>query len=295
MTLAALATVAALISWILFRLMIDISASYPSDNIHKHRADQRADTVNIGVVSRFPANILYQGYQPLLDYLIEETPYHFELVISPSYSDAVMLLADGSIHAAFLGSYIYFISQEDFNLVPVLKPLNEDGKPFFHSVVIVKEDSDIHDLESLYGRNLALPSDLSYSGNWLTAYGWVDESRLSRKTHFSNHHIVVYEVMRGNYDAGSVKDRVADEFSGRGIRVIAQSDPVPGSPLVASADYDPDIIGSIKTALLQVDPSDPAFSDRIQQWDPEFAYGFIEARPEDYLQLLPENTSLLQE
>jgi len=277
----------AIITFLLHRVIVDIRSPWPE---HIAVADMDTavaqDTVRFGVISRFPANVLYQGYQPLMDYLSEETKYHFELIISRSYEETVTQLAIGEVHAAFLGSYIYITSRDEHGLEPILKPLNEDGQPFFQSVIIVQEHSDIHSVSQLRGRRLALPSENSFSGNWLLQSGLsqngIMSTDLGKIDHFRHHHSVVYEVLRGNYDAGSIKDRVADEFRDQGLRVIERSDPVPGSPVVVSSNHDPSITHAITSALLNIDPADPKYAGLVSQWDPEFRNGFIRAQASDY-------------
>lgn len=273
-------------TYFLRQSILDISRPYPESNSVAMEESVPKDTVHFGVISRFPANVLYQGYQPLMDYLTQSSDYNFELIISRSYEETVQQLADSEVDAAFLGSYIYVTSREKYRLKPILKPLNENGEPFFHSVMITREDSGIDSIDSLSGKRLALPSEQSFSGNWLLKTGLSEHglsvSDLENVEHFQHHHSVVYEVMRDNFDSGTIKDRVAQEFSSRGVNIVARSNPVPGSPIVVSEDYDKDKISAIKEALLRIDPHDPFFADKVKEWDPEFAYGFTRAVDEDY-------------
>lgn len=273
-------------TYFLRQSILDISRSYPESNSVTKQDTVPKDTVHFGVISRFPANVLYQGYQPLMDYLTQSSEYYFELIISRSYEETVQQLADGEVDAAFLGSYIYVTSRDKYGLKPILKPLNENGEPFFHSVMITREDSGIDSIGSLSGKRLALPSEQSFSGNWLPKTGLNEHnlsvSDLQQVDYFQHHHTVVYEIMRDNFDAGAVKDRVAHEFSDRGVNIVARSNPVPGSPIVVSTDYNKDKISAISEALLRIDPDDPFFAEKIKEWDPEFAYGFTEAVDEDY-------------
>jgi phosphonate transport system substrate-binding protein len=283
----------AAVTFVLHGIIVDIRSPWPDPIPAAETISVTGrDTVRFGVISRFPSNVLYQGYQPLMDYLSAQTDYHFELIISRSYEETVAQLASGKVHAAFLGSYIYITSREEQGLIPILKPLNENGEPFFTSVIIVQGGSDIHSVSELRGRSLALPSENSFSGNWLLSSGLarhgMEPGDLSHIEHFRHHHSVVYEVLRSNFDAGSIKDRVADEFLDQGLRIIAHSDPVPGSPVVVSARHDPDITGAITDVLLSINPSDPMYALLVSQWDPEFRNGFMRAEAADYDQLAQE-------
>lgn len=279
--------------YFMYRSILDISIPYPETPAVPEETYVPQDTVYFGVISRFPSNILYQGYQPLMDYLSQETEYHYELIISRTYEQTVKDISEGKLHAAFLGSYIYVASRDHYNIQPILKPLNAEGEPFFHSVLITRKESEIQSIADLKGRRLAVPSEQSFSGNWLQQAGLGDHNLqvtdLEQLKHFEHHHTVVYELMRDNFDAGAVKDRVASEFGDRGVKIIAQSDPIPGSPIVVNEDHDPAIISAITQALLKIDPEDPEFAEMIANWDLEFVYGFARAEDSDYdnLQITP--------
>lgn len=275
------------LAFALYIQLMDLSKPYPYDVvILVEPSSESVDTVRIGVISRFPSNILYSGYQPLMDYLTNQTDFYFELIVNRSYSETVQNLASGKVDAAFLGSFIYIASRDQFGLIPIIKPVNQDGNPSFRSHIVVREDSDIHDIADLIGKRLALPSEQSFSANWLFHYGFhrerihIDDLELVH--HLDHHHTVIYEVMRGTYHAGSVKDRVAREFENRGIRILASSLPVPGSPLVISAKTRKEVSDAIKSALLAIDVRKPEYQAMIANWDPEFFFGFVEAKPEDY-------------
>lgn len=275
------------LAFALYIQLMDLSKPYIYEEIiYSDTSVISVDTVRIGVISRFPSNILYSGYQPLMDYLSIKTDYYFELIVNTSYSETVQNLASGTVDAAFLGSFIYIASRDYYGLTPILKPVNKDGNPSFRSHIVVREDSDIFHIEDILGKRLALPSEQSFSANWLFNYGFQHYSivleDLELVHHLDHHHTVIYEVMRGTYHAGSVKDRVAREFENRGVRIIASSDPVPGSPLVISNKTRPEVSDAIKRTLLAIDIDESVYQTMILNWDPEFLYGFVEANPQDY-------------
>lgn len=271
-----------------YRQTVDISRSYPDDPALylSSEAEAPRDTVYLGVISRYPSSLIYEGYQPLIDYLTGATPHHFALRLSESYEETVRQLVDGEVAAAFIGSYLYVQASAEHGVTSILQPVDEQGEPTFHSVLVTRRESDVRSMADLAGRRLALPSELSFSANWLSNHELAKVGLrlddLAAVHHFPHHHTVIYEVLRGNFDAGIVKGRVAREFLDRGIRVVARSDPLPGSPVVVPADHDAVVTGALVTALLAVDPGDPTHAEMLESWDPEFAYGFAVARDEDY-------------
>ncbi len=277
-----------LLSVFAYRKALDISTPFPPvKKTERERAGNAGKpVVYFGVISRYPPNIIYQGYQPLMDYLSEQTPYRFVLKLSTSYQETVKQLVEGKVAAAFLGSFIYAKTRRKYGIKCILKPLNENFKPFFHSVLITRSKSLIYSFEDLKGKKLALPSDQSFSGNWLPLYELkkygLSVQDLDSLHHFAHHHTVVYQVLKGNFDAGVVKDRVAKEYLDRGIRIFGYSDPIPGSPIVVPRNYNPEVVDAIRSALLKIDVHQPKYQKLVKNWDKEFAYGFTEASDSDY-------------
>jgi len=237
---------------------------------------KKAGPVNyIGVVSRFSPSLLYKGYQPLIDYLNENTEYHFELRLNKTYQDAVTQLATGELQAAFLGTYVFISNLDKFPIYTFLAPLNNDGLPHFQSVLISREDYEYKSLIDVAGKKIGVPSPSSFSGNWLqeiilptTA---INKSELPQFINFDFHHTVVLHVIRGDLQMGVVKDRVADEYLGKGIKILEKSLFIPASPLVRGENSSESVITAMKIVLTAIDPKNAQF---LINWDPEFHNGF---------------------
>lgn len=251
----------------------DVSAKPPEDN---------RPIVYFGVVSRYSPHLLYEGYQPLMDYLSRETPYRFRLRLSRTYRETIDQLTRGDVAAAFLGTYIYIQNRSEKHLRCILKPLNKNGKPFFNSVVITGPKSSIATLSDLKGTRLALPSPYSYSANWLFKETFLTPADFDSIRHFDFHNTVVYRVLKGDFDVGVVKDRATEKFTDAGIRIIYRSAPIPASPIVVHENTNPEITRAITAAFLKVDSQKARYRKMLQNWDSEFQYGFAPATDAEY-------------
>lgn len=280
------------------RDLTDISTGLPVpvDNGRKDDGLTERPVVRIGVISRFAPNVTYTGYQPIMDYLNRLGTHRYELQLSTSYQDAVDRLLDGRVDASFLGSWIYGHIEAGDDLPPIAAPLNRDGLPDFQAVLVTRSDSDLESLSQLAGRRVALPSPQSWSGNWLNTNGLssvnLTPADLDSLHHFDHHHTVVWQVLRGNFDAGVVKESVAEEYRSEGLRSVAFSPPIPGPPLVGRPDGDPAVFEEISRLLLALDPGIPADKHELESWSPEFSYGFTAVDRRQYrdafLQEVPE-------
>lgn len=275
------------ISLVLYAVVMDIrTPSHPARTEPPHVVAAKEDTVFVGVVSRFAPNIIYEGYQPIIDYLNACTPYHFTLRLGRSYAETIEQLNRGEIQLAFVGTYVYVKARQHYPIRCILRPLNSQRQPYFRSVLVTRVDSPIAGPGDLVGKRLALPSPLSFSANWilqaeLPAHG-VRPQDLGEVRHFDFHHTVIYEILSGRFDAGVVKDRVAEEFLDKGIRIVSSSPPIPGSPLIVRSNLNSALVSTVREALLRIDTRRPEYRRLLHDWDPEFVHGFAPAEDSDY-------------
>ena len=247
---------------------------------------QDRPVLRVGVISRYNPVIMYRKYQPMMDFLSQETPYHFELRLGRTYEDAVQLLGAGEVDLAILGGLTYLEARSQFGARPLVKPLNAAGSPFYHSIFITRDDSPITRLAELSGHSLALASFHSTAGNLIPRYeldrAGVPMQRLSRIENLPHHEMVVRAILKGHFDAGAVTDLVADQYQPKGLRRLHVSDPIPSGPVVCRADLPDSVAHVVAAVLLQIDPLPVVSQEFLQHWDAEFRHGFVPAHDADY-------------
>jgi len=242
--------------------------------------------VYISVISRYPPNIIYSGYQPMLDYLTSQTPYRFELKLCDDYNQAVQLLMKKEVAAAFLGSYVYIKARSEFGVIPILKPLNSNFEPFSRSVLFTSSAKNIYSINDLKNKKLALPSKSSYSSNWLLQYEFkkhnIHSNDLAEIVNFPHHQSVIQNVMNELFDAGVTREYLIKKIQNRNIRILMYSDPFPTSPIVVAREHSQRIVDALKTVLLGIGRENPEREKITRGWDNEFINGFVEADDKDY-------------
>jgi phosphonate transport system substrate-binding protein len=251
-------------------------------------AEHKKTTVYFSAITLYHPIVMYQKYQPLMDYLSKNTPYKFELKLSQDYRGIINFLKTNKVQVALLGGVTYLIAKRELNLFPILKPMGADGRPYYRCVFITRESNrDINSLSDIKGRSFAFASKLSTSGYIAPLYHLYSKAGiglhdLARYENFRYHDSVAREVLRGNFEVGTVIDSVANRFKNRGLRIIDVSSPIPGLPIVVRADASPKLIEAIKKALLSLDYNNPEHRKMMEQWDEEFRDGFVEATDSDY-------------
>jgi phosphonate transport system substrate-binding protein len=268
---------------LLLTVTLSIILAWP---LRVETAGTEKPVVLFGVIPRYNPVIMYRSYQPLMDYLTENTPYRFELKLSRDYTEAVELLRQGVTPIASLGDVTFAEACTQFGARPVLKPLNSRGHADYHSIIIVREDSPIRTLQDLKGKTFAFGNLHSTSGNLIPRHflfqNGITLFDLKSYTNLDSHDAVAKAVLKGKVEAGAVKDVIAYRYKEHGLRLLAISDPIPSVPIVVRKDAPAELVRAVESALLAIDPGDPRMRARMQDWDPEFRNGFVRAKEEDY-------------
>ncbi|GAB4412542.1 MAG: hypothetical protein OHK0032_08600 [Thermodesulfovibrionales bacterium] len=260
-----------------------------ADNSMVARKDRNKQTVYFGVIPRDNPRIMYEKYQPLLDYLSEKTPYTFELVLKKNYEETVNALGNGEMDVALLGPLTYLEAHAKYGAVCLLKPKGIDGSATYRSVIIKRKDLPVKGLSELKGKSVAFSASKSTSGNlmprYLLANSGIHLSDLSSYANFDYHDSVVKAILKGQYDAGAVRDSVARKYMKLGIETIAESVAIPTGPFVISAGTSFSVAENIKKALLELDPGNPKHQNILRRLDDDLKNGFTEASDKDYAEI----------
>jgi len=261
--------------------------SHPTEAFEHETGKPPKKVVFFSAITLYHPIIMYQKYQPLMNYLTKHTPYKFKLKLSQDYRDIINFLKTGKVQVALLGGVTYSIARKEFDVIPILKPLGAKNRAYYRCVFITRDtNKDINSLSDLKNRSIAFASKLSTSGNLVPLYylytNGVRLEDLKRYANLNYHDSVAREVLRGNFDAGAVIDSVAKRFKSRGLKIIKASGPIPGLPIVVRGDAPSELINAVKKALLSLDNNNPKHRKIMEKWDEEFKYGFTEATDSDY-------------
>lgn len=261
-------------------LLIFISSFFFIASVHSK------PVIPFGFCPKYNPRIMYQLYQPFIDYLNETTPYTFEIKLSRTYEDTIRQLGNGEIVIASCGPVSYVKAREQYKVRPILRALSKDGKPYYRGIIIVRKDSPLQKLKDLKGKSFAFGQAWSTASHILPEYHLLKTNiRLKDLKHYSflrHHDSVVNAVLKGEFDAGSVKDVVAYKYQKEGLRFIFSMDSIPTVPIVVWEGAPAEMVWSVKAALLDLNPRDPVHQKKMAQWDEEFKYGFTETSDSDY-------------
>jgi phosphonate transport system substrate-binding protein len=245
--------------------------------------------VHFGIGMRYHPIVIYERFQPVMDYLTQNTPYKFELKISRDYDEAIKFLVEGATDIAAIGDGGLMEAMLLHGAVPILKPLNEEGLPLYRSYFIVPANSPIRSLRDLKGKKIAFGNKHSTTGNLIPRYmlwkNGVMVEEFASMTNLRNHSAVARAVLKGEYDAGAIKDVVAKNYMNHGLRVIASSAALPSIPLLVGKNTPRELTRAVVNALVKLDRRNPEHRKIMDNWGREFKYGFVPAKAADYRDL----------
>ena len=236
--------------------------------------------IRLGVITLYHPLVMYKHYQPFVDFLSETTPYNFELKITQDYESIIRLLCDDGIDVALLGGLTYIEAEEASCGLPFLATLSPDQKTDYQGTFIAREENTaIREIQDIKGKRFAFASKRSTSGNLAPLYHLYAKENihledLSAYKNLGYHDSVAREVLRGNFDAGVVLDSVARKYQGRGIKIIGQTEPLPGFLLAVRPGLDPKVVESLEKILLGLDYENPEQRAMMDTWDVNIRFGF---------------------
>ncbi len=226
-------------------------------------------------------------YAPLMDYLSAKTGKQFKIKYAETYEETQYYLASGIVSFAAIGPVSYVIAEEKYgNVIPLVVGLDSNGAPTYRAVIFTRPDSSIMKIEDLRNHSFAFGSFYSTQGHLIPRI-MLEEAGIKirdfkRYAYLGSHQACAQAVISGLFDAGGMQDTLAYKLESKGlIRIIAVSKPYPRSMIAANKNVDPELLGKVKLALIELDPLGK--DANLLDWSKtEFSGGFAEVDLEYY-------------
>lgn len=224
---------------------------------------------------------LVKMFKPVKNYLSQELNREIKIVITKSYGELGEKYQNGEVDFGYMGPSIYAVNG-DKGLVKPLARIVVNGKGTFQGVIVVKKDSPYNSVSDLKGKSFAFGSAASTLSHYVPHHMLMKKGiylkDLSKYAFVGHHDNVAINVLNGNFDAGGLKPGVAKNYLDKGLRILAESEPVPEHLFVANAKLDDQLFKKIKAAIMKADTS-------VLKSVNSSITGLEEASPEDYADL----------
>lgn len=186
--------------------------------------------LRFGVHPYLPTEEIKRNFTPLVAHLSSKLKMPVSLQVSKDYESHVILSGNNSLDISYLGPSSYVSLIRRYGKRPILGRLEVKGKPFFHGIIISASNSQIFSLKDLIGRRFAFTSSGSTMGyrvpRYLLAKAGIKLEQLGEQKFLGNHKNVALGVLVGDFDAGAVKEEVFEKYRDKGLRKLAQSEPI---------------------------------------------------------------------
>ena len=258
-----------------------VSLEERSPEIERHVESGDEDTFKFGFDLRLGPKEDVRIYLPFLKYLEKRTGIKFSIEFTQKYDDTINNLGTGITHFAALGPVSAVIAKERYDTGCLAIGLNQDGKAEYRGIIFTTTDSPIDDIKDLKGKTFAFENKLSTQGHIIPRKMLEDEGilleDLNSFTFTGSHADTARAVMKGDYDAGGMQDCLAKRLMAEGkIKILAISDPYPSSRICFNRNVNPDIVKTVKAALLSFDPKGKHASILVDWEKTEMPNGFVE-------------------
>ncbi|MEW6489991.1 MAG: phosphate/phosphite/phosphonate ABC transporter substrate-binding protein [Thermodesulfobacteriota bacterium] len=239
-----------------------------------------ADGYVFGVLPFKKPAELNEMFQPFVNYLSQALGAPVVFRSAKDYASANEALLGGQWDFAYLGPSLFAeINAQAPGKVRLAGALVTGGQPTFRGVVVAAEGSPIQSVADFKGKKFAFGDRDSTLSCYVPAHmlmraGVFDT--LSEYKFLGSHDNVAMAVTRGDFDGGGLQPSVAAKYVGKGLKVVAESDPVYEHVVVIGPKVDEATAEKVRNAVLGI--QDPSICKAINK----SATAFAAVKPSDY-------------
>ena len=250
----------------------------------------------IGVLANRGPMQAFKEWKSTADYLSNKTGKNFS-VIPLEYDQLPQWTKEKKIDFVLTNSAMYAELNKVYGVQAIATQINQykdQQLDKFGSLILVRHDSPVEKLSDLKGKSFACASRSAFGG-WLMAVRVLRENGIDPDSNFTfvrelkTHDNVVYAVMNGAVDGGSVRTGTLEKMVQEGkveisnfkfINRIPDDFPLlhstqlyPEYPMAVCQHVPSDVRSLVSKLLLSLTPSDPAVTNaKIAGWKEPLEY-----------------------
>ncbi len=203
-----------------------------------------------------PATELIKKFTPLTKYLSEKYGQTIIVKVSESYKAHIERVGEERMDLAYLGPASFVKIIDTYGEKTLLARLEVNESPFFHGMIITRQDSSIKTLDDLTGKTFAFGDPNSTMSHLVPLYMLLEADitvdKLEKTAFLGSHNNVALGVLGGYYDAGGIKEGVYYKYRQRGLKLLATSPPISEHLFVARKDLNQSTIDILRQSMFQL-------------------------------------------
>jgi phosphonate transport system substrate-binding protein len=242
-------------------------------------ADTNKELLFGSVAMDIPA-VMHKRLKPLTRYLSEKLGRPVSLKLSPNMGVAIKEVANKQVDLAYLTPVAYLKAHAAGDAKIVAKTVTK-GKASFQLMIVVKEDSPYKTVADLKGKSFAFGDKKALLQRAAVVGAGINMEDFSNYQFIGHYDNIARAVLNGDFDAGILKDTMAFQWKGKGLRILAESPDLPPYNITAKGDIDDDTLAKLKDAFLGLDKNNPEHLKIIKAIDKKYD-GFAATSDAEY-------------
>ena len=203
-----------------------------------------------------------QKFEPMRAYLEKQLGRPVKVFQATDYAGVIEGMKKDRVDIAWFGPLSYVLAEQEAGAEAFAVGVRTTGQSTYKSVFVVPNGSSIKSLKDLKGKSVAFVDPASTSGSLVPSYlvkketGQMPQEFFGKLTYAGSHDAAELAVKNKTVDAAADNDITYEKMLSKGLitkesnRILVESEPLPGSPLVYRNDLDEATKGKIKESIL---------------------------------------------
>ena len=208
--------------------------------------------ISVGVSAK-NAETAEKDFEGIFKHLRGATDVRFDIQVFSTYDALYDAFKAKKLDSALLGAVKYAQAHSETGAVPIIS----EGGPV-RAMIVVPKSSPIQSAKQLKGKRFGFGYRDSTSTHLipllLLSKNQVKEADLKAEFLGSDQEKIVAKLLAGETDAVGIVEPVYKRYADK-LRILEQSDPFPGSPLVVQKTMKPSTVEAMRKVLLAYKPA----------------------------------------
>lgn len=209
---------------------------------------------------------MIKTFEPMRAYLEKKLGQKVKMFTATDYAGVIEAMKKKRVDIAWFGPLSYYLAEQEAGAEAFAVGIREgSNSPTYKSIIVTPCDSGIKSIMDLKGKSVAFVDPASTSGGLMPTYmvkhatGKMPQEFFGKLTYSGSHDAAELAVKNKTVDAAADNDITYPRMLEKGLItkesncIIAESTPLPGSPLVYRGDLPKKLKADIRDAILNAD------------------------------------------
>ncbi|ARU31847.1 phosphonate ABC transporter substrate-binding protein [Sulfuriferula sp. AH1] len=209
---------------------------------------------------------MIKTFEPMRAYLEKKLGQKVKMFTATDYAGVIEAMKKKRVDIAWFGPLSYYLAEQEAGAEAFAVGIREgSNSATYKSIIVTPCDSGIKNIMDLKGKSVAFVDPASTSGGLMPSYmvkqatGKMPQEFFGKFTYAGSHDAAELAVKNKTVDAAADNDITYPKMLEKGLItkesncIIAESAPLPGSPLVYRGDLPKELKAQIRDAILNAD------------------------------------------